>query len=581
MSETTSESGPAEATASESGPAEAYHTPKKQRREEESATQPLETSEPSTPPIVEFKNIRCAIHGFIALEPLLCRIMDTSYFQRLRELKQLGTVYHVYPTANHTRFDHSLGVAHLAQKLCERLSTQGEWPEGVEPPTPRDALCVKLAALCHDIGHGPFSHTFDGHVVPEAAKRLEAQEDADPDLIRQLKRHKHELLSVEMLKHLLKERGINLSAYQASDGEYLCHEEDLQFVAELILGKKLEGGLASRRGRGTPLGGGVHSKDYLYDIVSNEESGLDVDKLDYLCRDRKAAIGNDPDLVIATLTNAASVRMATFMVRGHRVRRPVIAYQDKVMFEAYKAFRLRFDLHTDVYAHRVCEGYSRLVTDTLVALDALGPVVTVNGKAYQLGETVTSPRAFVEMRDNVLERYKVRYLEGGDLKGPPSTSKGKARELLRRYENREPYKSIFDEGITLMPHDVRFRSSTTGNGDLANSNDEIVAALKRRLAPLDLPEGTLQLSVCKRCHGLGERNPLLQMRFFSKCDPIHADAREYTEHELRAKVALPLTFELRSIRVFYTARRTSSDEKAEYLRVKKAVSERLAATPIS
>ena len=101
------------------------------------------------------------MHGIITLNRLLVDVMDTEVFQRLRRLRQLGVSDHVYPTATHSRFEHSIGVAHLAGVLCGKLKAHS-MPDGASKPSERDIMCVKLAGLCHDLGHGPFSHTFEG-----------------------------------------------------------------------------------------------------------------------------------------------------------------------------------------------------------------------------------------------------------------------------------------------------------------------------------------------------------------------------------------------------------------------------------
>lgn len=100
------------------------------------------------------KMINDAVHGIIKLEPLCVRIVDTPEYQRLHFLKQLGTCDFVFRGATHTRFEHSVGVAHLAEKFAMQL-------QAVQPAlqiTAIDVLCVKVAGLCHDLGHGPFSH---------------------------------------------------------------------------------------------------------------------------------------------------------------------------------------------------------------------------------------------------------------------------------------------------------------------------------------------------------------------------------------------------------------------------------------
>ena len=85
------------------------------------------------------------------------RVLDTPQYQRLAEIKQLGGSSYVYPSANHTRKEHSIGVAHLAGVAATHLRTsQPELRIDDE-----DILCVKLAGLLHDVGHGPFSHMFE------------------------------------------------------------------------------------------------------------------------------------------------------------------------------------------------------------------------------------------------------------------------------------------------------------------------------------------------------------------------------------------------------------------------------------
>lgn len=91
--------------------------------------------------------IRDPIHGFVLLRPDECTAIGHPTYQRLREIRQLAMTSLVYPGAVHTRFEHSLGVCHLAGLLCTELGIAGE-----------DERVVRVAALLHDIGHGPFSH---------------------------------------------------------------------------------------------------------------------------------------------------------------------------------------------------------------------------------------------------------------------------------------------------------------------------------------------------------------------------------------------------------------------------------------
>ena len=100
------------------------------------------------------------IHGFIAMpHPLLQRLIDHPWFQRLRYIKQLGLSHLVYPGALHTRFHHALGAMHLMGLAIESLRGKGH------EVTPEESLGAHIAILLHDIGHGPFSHALEHSIV--------------------------------------------------------------------------------------------------------------------------------------------------------------------------------------------------------------------------------------------------------------------------------------------------------------------------------------------------------------------------------------------------------------------------------
>jgi hypothetical protein len=92
--------------------------------------------------------IRDPIHGYIEISPYIEKLLDTRAVQRLRNIKQLGWTNLVYPGANHTRFEHSLGTYYLASKISTELSAQ-------------ERMEIEIAALLHDIGHGPYSHDIE------------------------------------------------------------------------------------------------------------------------------------------------------------------------------------------------------------------------------------------------------------------------------------------------------------------------------------------------------------------------------------------------------------------------------------
>jgi HD superfamily phosphohydrolase len=93
------------------------------------------------------KRIEDALHGYIRLSDDEIEVLDSPQVQRLRRIRQLGLSSLVYPSANHTRFEHSLGVMHLAGEFAESMNLSEEMRQK-----------VRYAGLLHDSGHGPFSH---------------------------------------------------------------------------------------------------------------------------------------------------------------------------------------------------------------------------------------------------------------------------------------------------------------------------------------------------------------------------------------------------------------------------------------
>ncbi|MBF0369720.1 MAG: HD domain-containing protein [Magnetococcales bacterium] len=123
------------------------------------------------------KVFRDAVHDMITLhreeggpatdwldwgDGMLLDLIDTPEMQRLRRIRQLGPASRVYPSAEHNRFSHALGTLHLAKRMLGAL-----FPRGRTEPNRVEVLQVKVAALLHDLGHGPYSHVFE-QIDPQA-----------------------------------------------------------------------------------------------------------------------------------------------------------------------------------------------------------------------------------------------------------------------------------------------------------------------------------------------------------------------------------------------------------------------------
>ena len=116
--------------------------------------------------------IRDPIHGFIRVDSQERKILDSRPFQRLRHIHQLAMTYLLYPGATHRRFEHSLGVMELAGRVFDIVTREDNCTDAARAVIPVNDLpywrrVVRMAALCHDIGHLPFSHAAEKELLPK------------------------------------------------------------------------------------------------------------------------------------------------------------------------------------------------------------------------------------------------------------------------------------------------------------------------------------------------------------------------------------------------------------------------------
>ena len=108
---------------------------------------------------IDDKVFKDPIHSLVRVtDSLIWELIQTPEFQRLRRIKQLGGTHIVYPTAEHSRFSHSLGVYFIARRMFDVLNKQRKDDKKFSED---DRLLILCAALLHDLGHGPFSHSFE------------------------------------------------------------------------------------------------------------------------------------------------------------------------------------------------------------------------------------------------------------------------------------------------------------------------------------------------------------------------------------------------------------------------------------
>jgi len=143
----------------------------------------------------EYK-IRDPVYGFVKLDAQEMDIINSSFYQRLRRIRQLSLTEMVYPGANHTRFEHSLGVVQMATEMFDNIAGQKHNREklGVEwDDLKRTKKIIRLAALLHDIGHAPFSHAGESSMPLLLPKHPKYK-------MGEVKRYEHEDYSIAAIK---------------------------------------------------------------------------------------------------------------------------------------------------------------------------------------------------------------------------------------------------------------------------------------------------------------------------------------------------------------------------------------------
>jgi len=175
--------------------------------------------------------IRDPIHGTLPVSPDEAAVVDTTWYQRLRHVRQLGFGELAFPGATHTRHAHSLGAMHVVGRLFDALAARSDLPE---PVRQRFRKAVRLAVLCHDLGHMPLSHASEQIAPLRASLRLPSWTGADGG------QAKHEDFTVKLLldtdlAELLRTR----VGDQGISGEAL---------AALVTGRTPPGGLDFRYG---------------------------------------------------------------------------------------------------------------------------------------------------------------------------------------------------------------------------------------------------------------------------------------------------------------------------------------------
>jgi HD superfamily phosphohydrolase len=419
----------------------------------------------------QFTRYNDEVHNSIDLCPVMKVLFDTKQFQRLRSIKQLGTSFFVYANANHTRFEHSVGVAYLAERMCSRIQ---RYQHSTLETTDKVVLCVTLAGLLHDIGHGPFSHVYE-EFRGELAKDIENDSSMSkayekfppvPD------KWSHENSSLAMVDAALESLGLAIDMdkdnldkplKQIGDGidarsmrvfkgytsirkesapdDDILTSRDWIFIKECIYGKpipevKEKLGIDERIGRLKP------KQEWLYDVVANRHNGIDVDKVDYFARDERRSLGEAGNIKIPII-DEARVALATCPNKDCKKctqggQHYMICYPKKCVEGVMDFYRNRYKMHTTVYQHKTTTAGACMVVDILKKAD-LHYLIPAGDQRLPISRAIMNNEAFCRLKDTIIE----------SIAESTSEELRPARELAERFLVRDLYSKFIIASIHL------------------------------------------------------------------------------------------------------------------------------------
>lgn len=286
------------------------------------------------------------IHGYITLSKLAISIIDTAIFQRLRNIHQTGILYLVFPSATHSRFEHSIGTYHLAILIANNLKKNN--PE--INITDELIELIGIAGLCHDLGHLLYSHLFDDLFL----KKLPNYEE----LKKKTNNVTHENRSIYLLKYLVNKYNIELN------------NDQLKVICDIIYPEKSEYYNWNSK---------YQVGKWIFQIISNPINSIDVDKFDYLVRD----------------TNSVGLKFSfnsTRIMNDVKIINDNICYSLQCSEDIYHMFFIRYRLHRQIYNHKAVKALEILIVKLLFELE----------KEIKISEFILEPEKMILLVDSFI-----------------------------------------------------------------------------------------------------------------------------------------------------------------------------------
>nr|XP_058894042.1 deoxynucleoside triphosphate triphosphohydrolase SAMHD1 isoform X2 [Kogia breviceps] len=397
-----------------------------------------------------------------------CGFSDSGLLERCREKKITGSIL---PFLDESLLeDLGISVGYLAGRLVRELSEKQPELQISE----RDMLCVQIAGLCHDLGHGPFSHMFDGRFIPLAR----------PDV-----KWTHEQGSVTMFEHLVNSNGLR----DVMEHYGLIPEEDIWFIKEQITGPPESPIKDSSKWlyKGRPK-----EKSFLYEIVANKRNGIDVDKWDYFARDcHHLGIQNNFDYK----------RFIKFARVCEVDDRKHICTREKEVGNLYDMFHTRNSLHRRAYQHKVGNIIDTMITDAFLKADPYIEITGSEGKKYHISTAIDDMEAFTKLTDNIF--LEILYSADPKLDA--------ARAILKKIECRNLYKFV-GETQPIGQNKIKRENYESLPKDVASAKPSDMV-----LEP-ELKAEDFIVDVINMDYGMEDKNPIDHVRFYCKSEPSQA-----------------------------------------------------------
>ncbi|XP_059152272.1 deoxynucleoside triphosphate triphosphohydrolase SAMHD1-like [Physella acuta] len=416
------------------------------------------------------------VHGHMSIHPVCVAIINTPQFQRLRYLKQLGTCYYVNTGSAHNRFEHSIGVCFLAGEFAETLQRN-------QPSLKinrKDILCVQIAGLCRGLGNGPFSHMFEDTLMPE---NLEIPWD-----VKQTSRKIFEdITENKEVKKIFDTYGLD--------------ENDIFFIKQMIFKKPADGAMTTGRENG---------KEFLEEIILN---GIAAHTFDFLARDC-FHLGIENTFNYKRYMNLARVINVSGKNR--------ICMEIEEVRNCIDVYTTRYTLTKYAYRHRVNIATQIMIAELMLKVKD-DFKINVEGKTYTVIESTNNMRAFMELDDNIL--FKILDMDDDT----PKVKEAKA--LVERILKRDLYKCVWESpplerACIRKAYVISGGDSTESQGfEVETLNVKSSKAITKQIIEKGgsmegaLTEDDFILKVTSFDLGLQEKNPLINMKFYSKYDP--------------------------------------------------------------